>query len=407
VDQKAGTSRRQVLKFAGAAVPALGATALFGRGSAAAATRRHAPLPGVGSSPIHKPLPPEWFIDYGTNAEMRWDTVDFGYLTPAERFFVRDHTATPLIDPHTYRLQLFGDALRRPLSLSLADLLRMPCRTIVTAIECAGNGRSFYGAQQGTPVAGTQWLLGGIGVAEWTGVPLSLLLERAGITRDAVDVMPIGLDPTVQVNGVDVGHVRRPFPVSKAFDDVLVAYAMNGRPLPPDHGGPVRIVVPGWVGVANIKWAGAIQVAAEKLYSTWNTTQYRMMGGDYPPDSPPLTNQVVKSAFQDLPWNATIPARPTMLRGRAWSGLGAIARVQVSTDSGATWQHARLRGLNLRNAWVQWELPWCPSTLGPTNLLARATDTAGRTQPDASPFNTGGYLFGAVVRHPVTVTARR
>lgn len=409
--RQSGRSRRDVLKFTAAAVPALVSAALLPQPAASATTRRTNLLPALDDSPIVKPLPPEWFIDYGTNAEMRWDTVDFGYLTPAERFFVRDHTATPIIDRRTWQLQIFGSGLRgaptadRPRVLNFEDLLSFRSRTIVTALECAGNGRSFFGTQQGTPVSGTQWTLGAIGVAEWTGVPLSAILEWAGLTADAVDVMPVGLDPTVVVNGADVGHVRRPLPVSKALDDVLIAYAMNGKWLPPDHGAPARVIVPGWVGVANIKWVGQLEVANEPLYSTWNTTQYRLIGPDYPPDEPPLTDQVVKSAFQ-LARDATLPAgRPTRLLGRSWSGLGAIARVDVSTDSGRTWQPARLEGVNRARSWTQWSMPWTPSTPGPTQLLARATDTAGRAQPDTVPYNTGGYLFGAVVRHPVTVTA--
>jgi DMSO/TMAO reductase YedYZ molybdopterin-dependent catalytic subunit len=413
--RRAGRSRREVLKLAAAALPALTAAAMVAPASATASQpRRRAkqPAPLVGSSPIVKPLPPEWFVDFGTNAEMRWDSVDFGYLTPAERFFVRDHTSTPIIDKNSWQLQFFGSGLRgsptvdHARSLDYHQLLRLPHRTITTAVECAGNGRSFFGSQQGTPITGTQWGLGAIGVAEWTGVPLSLLLERAGITRHAVDVMPIGLDSTVVTNGTDSGHVRRPFPVSKAFEDVLVAYAMNGRPLPPDHGGPVRIIVPGWVGVANIKWVGQIEVADEPLYSTWNTTQYRMIGPDYPTDSPPLTNQVVKSAFE-LPWGVDIRAhRETRLRGRSWSGKGAIARVEISTDGGRHWTRARQYGPNLRNAWTRWEAPWTPQATGAHELLARATDTLGRTQPATVPYNTGGYLFGAIVKHPVTVTER-
>jgi DMSO/TMAO reductase YedYZ molybdopterin-dependent catalytic subunit len=289
--------------------------------------------------------------------------------------------------------------------LTYRDLLAFPRRTIVTAIECAGNGRSFFGTQQGTPAGGTQWQLGAVGVAEWTGVPLSSVLEWAGVTRAAVDVMPAGLDNTVVINGTDNGHVRRPFPIAKALDDVLIAYEMNGQPLLPDHGAPARVVVPGWVGVANIKWVGQIEVAAEPLYSTWNTTQYRMIGPDYPPDTPPLTDQVVKSAFEKLPWNAEVAAgRPVLLQGRSWSGLGAIERVDVSTDGGQSWRRAHLDGPNLPHAWTRWRLPWRPDTAGQHQLLARATDTAGRTQPASVPFNTGGYLFGAVVKHPVTVT---
>jgi DMSO/TMAO reductase YedYZ molybdopterin-dependent catalytic subunit len=397
-----------------AAVPGLAAAAMVAPKASATpvrrATLRPAVAPQPAAPPILKPLPPEWFVNYGTNAEMRWDSVDFGYLTPVERFFVRDHTATPVIDPDTWQLRIFGSGLRGapPLEqarvLSYRQLLRLPRRSIVAAVECAGNGRSFFGTQQGTPVSGTPWQLGAVGVAEWTGVPLSHVLEWAGVTGHAVDVMPAGLDATVVSNGTDNGHVRRPFPIAKALEDVLVAYEMNGRPLTPDHGAPVRIIVPGWVGVANIKWVGQIEVSDQPLYSTWNTTQYRLIGPDYPPDAPPLTNQVVKSAFE-LGWNAQLPAgEPVHLKGRSWSGRGAIARVEISTDGGRRWHRGQLTGPNRPDAWTRWRLPWRPDTPGSHELLARATDTAGRTQPESVPYNTGGYLFGAVVRHPITVT---
>jgi DMSO/TMAO reductase YedYZ molybdopterin-dependent catalytic subunit len=274
----------------------------------------------------------------------------------------------------------------------------------VAFIECAGNGRSFFGTQQGTPVSGSQWKLGAVGVAEWRGALLRDVLAAAGITRRAVDVLPQGLDPTVVTNGVDQGHVRRPLPVEKALDDVLVAYEMNGRPLPPDHGFPARLVVPGWVGVANVKWLGQIEVADHALFSPWNTTQYRMVGPDYPPDAPPLTEQVVKSAFE-LPFGATLPARRRVtLTGRSWSGERPIRRVEVRAGD-EPWRPARLHGPNLPHAWVRWSIDWTPPAAGDTTLLARATDRSGRTQPDTVPFNTGGYEFWAVVRHPVTVTA--
>ena len=226
-------SRREVLKLLGTAVPALVAGALVAP-SAAGATGRHrrpAWTPAEFGSPIVKPLPPEWFINYGSNAEMRWDAVDFGYLTPVERFFVRDHTATPLIDVGSWQLELFGTGLRdqptadRPRTLTYQQLRRFPSRTITTAIECAGNGRSFFTTQQGMTVPGTPWQLGAIGVARWTGVPLASVLEWAGVTRNAVDVMPAGLDASVVVNGVDDGHVRRPFPIAKALDDVQLPLA--------------------------------------------------------------------------------------------------------------------------------------------------------------------------------------
>jgi DMSO/TMAO reductase YedYZ molybdopterin-dependent catalytic subunit len=396
-------SRRDVLRLGALSVPVL---AIRDRLPSAPPAPAPPPPPG----PIVKPLPPEWFTVLGTNAEMRWDNAgDLGYLVPNERFFVRNHTSTPIIDPSTWRLRVFGSGLRgRPdtdhaVTFDLHDLRRLPRRTATVAIECAGNGRRFFGAQQGTPAAGTAWSLGGIGVARWTGVPLRAVLERAGVTADAVDVMPAGLDAPVVTGGRDDGHVRRPLPIAKALDDVLVAYEMNGEPLPPDHGFPARLVVPGWVGIASIKWLGSIEVADHALSSPWTTTSYRLVGPDYPPDLPPITTQVAKSAFE-LPFDAVVPAgRTTVLHGRSWAGDGRIRSVDVSTDGGASWRPAHLHGPAPADSWVQWRLPWRPATAGPAVLAARARDDAGVVQPDRVPFNTNGYLFGAVVHHPVTV----
>ena len=420
LQREQGLSRRDLLKLGAAGSLLLGAGTLGRPGWAGA---QAAP-----AGPIVKPLPPEWFIPIGTNAEMRWEAMrGQGYLTPSERFFVRNHTATPLIDKRTWRLRIFGTGLRRAegAELSYRDLLRLPARDTAAFIECAGNGRSFFTSQQGTPASGSQWKLGAVGVARWRGVPLREVLERAGISRRAVDVMPQGLDATVIANGVDTGHVRRPLPVGKALDDVLLAYEMNGKPLPPDHGFPVRLVVPGWVGIASIKWLGQIEVSDQPLFSPWNTTQYRMIGPDYPADSPPLTKQQVKSAFE-LPWEASLPAvgRRLTLHGRSWSGDKPIERVEVRVDGSAPdaaaartrghghhphhgdvndgWRQARLHGPNLPHAWVRWSIDWRPPAAGGYELLARATDRAGTTQPDTVPFNTGGYQFWAVVRHPVT-----
>ena len=440
-----GLSRRQLLKLGAA-----GSLMLAGGGLVRSSRALAQPAP----TPIVKPLPPEWFVPIGTNAEMKWEAMaDEGYLTPIEKFFVRNHTATELVDPTTWRLNVFGSGLDNPngISLSLDDLRCMPSETRAAFMECAGNGRSFFATQQGTPVTGSAWKLGAVGVAQWRGVPLREVLERAGIKPSAVDVMPQGLDSTVITNGVDQGHVRRPLPVAKALDDVLLAYEMNGQPLPPDHGFPVRLVVPGWIGIASIKWLGQIEVSDQPLFSPWNTTQYRMIGGDYPADSPPLTQQPVKSAFE-LPFPATLSSAGTLrLEGRSWSGEAPIKRVEVKAEVAPTgpvyaaarpragrerhpsrshhpqrhhhgkhdhhhgghheppptpedWRSADLHDPNLPQAWVRWSIDWRPPGPGNYQLLARATDWAGTTQPDTVPFNTNGYLFGAVVRHPVTVT---
>ena len=393
VERSTGMTRRRLLGLAAAGLPVL---AGIGRPTRALAA----------TGPIVKPLPPEWFIPQGTNAEMRFEAMKgLGQVTPNERFFVRNHTSTPTIDLATWRLRVFGSGLRgdAPVELSYDDLLDLPARKVSASVECAGNGRSFFGSQQGTPVPGTQWRLGAIGVARWRGVPLADVLDRAGIRADAVDVMPQGLDATVISGGVDLGHVRRPLPVAKALDDALLAYEMNGEPLPPDHGFPLRLIVPGWVGIANVKWIGQIEVADRPLFSAWNTTQYRMTGGSYPPDSPPLTTQPVKSAFE-LPFGATFRAGVTQtLTGRSWSGLAPIRHVDVSTDGGRTWQAASLRAADDGDPWTRWDVRWRPQTAGPVQLLARATDRTGLTQPDTVPFNSLGYQFWAVARHPVEV----
>ncbi|MEV0623751.1 sulfite oxidase [Nonomuraea sp. NPDC050404] len=384
-------------------VPALGGLAVLGgplAGRAAAVSGGR-----VAAGPIVKPLPPEVFISHGTNAETRWEALrEVGFRVPNERFFVRNHTATPLIDAATWRLRVHGSGVRRPGEFGYAELRSMPSVSLDAAIECAGNGRSFYGTQQGQQAEGTPWRLGGIGVARWRGVPLGAVLRRAGLSGRAVEIMPSGLDADFVSGGQNLGHVRRPLPIAKALDDVLLAYEMNGEPLPPDHGFPVRVVVPSWIGIASIKWVGDIEVSAEPLVSPWNTQFYRFFGPGYPPEgSEPLATQVTKSAFE-LAWEQAVPAGGTYtLRGRSWSGRGRITRVEVSTDGGARWRPARLLDDDRGTAWTRWRTTWAEPRPGRHELLARATDETGAVQPARTPFNTFGYLFGAVVAHPVRV----
>ncbi|MER5481715.1 sulfite oxidase [Streptomyces sp. NPDC002812] len=402
--RSAGVDRRDLLKLfaAGAAAGSLG---LGATGTAAAATggatAAAAALPGT-----VKPLPPELFTIRGTNAETNFAALrGTGPLTPLDRFFVRNHTVTPRLDANDWRLKVWGDALSGgPVEFSYDRLRALPAVERTLFIECAGNGRSFYTTQQGQQVSGTAWTLGAIGVARWRGARLSDVLRQAGLTRGAVDVLPRGLDDEVVTNGVNLGRVRRPLPVSKALDDVILAYEMNGEPLPPDHGGPVRVVVPNWIGISSIKWVGDIEVSGQPLYTPWNTDLYRLFGPDQPPQgSAPLTRQTIKSAFE-LELGATVPVRRTrLLTGRSWSGAAPVHRVEVSTDGGDHWQRARLHDVPRRGSWVRWSLPWTPRTTGPTALLARATDATGRTQPATAAHNTQGYLFDAVVRHPVSV----
>jgi DMSO/TMAO reductase YedYZ molybdopterin-dependent catalytic subunit len=193
-------------------------------------------------------------------------------------------------------------------------------------------------------------------------------------------------------------------PVSKALDDVLLAYEMNDAPLTADHGAPLRLVVPGWVGIASIKWVGTIEVSTEPLRSPWNTEFYRMFGPDYPQDGgAPLTRQTVKSVFE-LARGATLAlGERHRLYGRSWSAGAAIEWVEVSWDDGRNWRRARLLDEPGRAVWTRWSIDWQPRYPGNRTLLARAGDLEGNTQPRVTPVNREGYLFDAMVRHPVTI----
>ncbi|MFD8567190.1 sulfite oxidase [Streptomyces sp. NPDC059639] len=396
-----GVDRRDLLRM-------LAATGLVTGLPTAFAASARAAAPAASAPGIVKPLPEEWFTVRGTNAEANFAAfADTGHHTPASRFFVRNHTSTPRLDSDTWTLKVWGDGLTgEGRDFTLDDLKSLPATSRSSFVECAGNGRSFFTSQQGQSVSGTAWTLGAIGSARWRGARLADVLRLAGLRRAAVDVLPRGLDADyVTADGANLGRVRRPLPVAKALDDVLLAYEMNGEPLPADHGAPVRLIVPSWIGIASIKWIGDIEVAAEPLFSPWNTDFYRLFGDAYPPQgSDPLSRQTLKSAFE-LPWNADLAAHTGhRLTGRSWSGSGTVARVDVSTDAGRTWRRARLHDTARRADWVRWSVPWRPTATGPTTLLARATDTTGRTQPATTAYNTQGYLFDAVVRHPVTVT---
>ena len=340
-------------------------------------------------------LPPEH------NVEMAWEDVDPDeYLTPNDRFFIRSHTSTPLIDASGWRLRIDGDGVEAPVEFDHDQLRRAATAVVTTALECAGNGRVFFEREHGRSPPGATWHLGAIGVAEWTGVPLRDLLARVGVRPSAVEVLPEGLDEL---------RVRRPLPIERAMEpDVLVAVAMNGEPLPPDHGFPARLIVPGWAAVASIKWLGRIAVTARPTFAWWNTEHYVLRGPDYPPEGPGggrvIREQVPKSALE-LPWPARLAAGRSTLTGRSWSPDATISRVEIAVDD-APWFDAGLREPNLPGAWVRWSFEW-DAAPGAHEIRVRATDRLGRTQPDRVPWNERGYLFGAVVAHPVQVDAGR
>ncbi|KRT70468.1 MAG: sulfite oxidase [candidate division NC10 bacterium CSP1-5] len=396
--QAAGLSRRRFLRLlAGGG----GAAALAAFGPRAAGAQSGSPAQAQPAKPqIHaKPTPSELFIHHGTNQEMRWEAMyGRGYVMPNAMFFIRNHDPSPTIDVKTWRLKVEGPGVAHPLELTYEEILRLPSQSVVRYIECAGNGRVFHKEVLGKPAKGTQWRLGAYGVAEWTGVPLKEILDRAKLKRSAVDVMPTGLDTR---------KIERPMSVAKALeDDTLLVYAMNGDVLPADHGFPVRVLVPGWIGIANIKWVGRLFVSEEPVFVEKNTKDYVLIGPDFP-EKPPakgpiLTLQTLKSAIA-LPWPATLSAGKHLTRGYAWSPHGKIAKVEYSVDGGKTWAAAQLREPNLPRAGVRWEFAW-DAKPGDYTVMTRATDEKGNTQPETVRWNELGYEFSAVIRHPVTVT---
>lgn len=364
--------------------------------------------PSAGGRTILKPLPPGALVDLrrgekeagdptgdlAINAEMRWETMaNAGYLTPIDRFYVRNHAPTPRVDPAAWRLRVEGPGVKRTLELDYEELSRLPGVSVVRALECAGNGRAFFAEKQGRETPGTQWRLGAIGVAEWTGVPLREVLGRTGLKETARWVL---------VESLDAVGMRRPLPLWKALEeDTILATGMNGQLLPPDHGFPVRVIVPGWAAVASVKWVDRLVVSDEQLYSPWNTSKYVMTGGKWGSRREPIGAQVPKSAIE-LPWPATLRRGRQTITGRSWSGGAAIARVEYALDGDTQWRQAHLVGPNLPGAWTCWRFAW-DARPGKHELRVRATDILGNVQPEAVPWNALGYLYNGVVGHPVEV----
>jgi sulfane dehydrogenase subunit SoxC len=350
----------------------------------------------------------KYSTEFGFNAEMMWEQMaGRGYVVPNDLFFVRQSSETPRISPEEWKLTVSGPGVTRPLELTYDQLLALPAvKSVMCCVECAGNGRTFYKEifgqdtyaqdEEGAKIDLPQWRLGAVGVAEWTGVQLGEVLERAGLKPSARDIVPEGLDQS---------RLRRPMSRAKALeDDTLLVFGMNGEPLPADHGFPVRVLTPGWVGNHNVKWVGHIEVAEEPVYTPWNTQYYVLIGPDYqpvPPSMGPIVDvQAMKSALE-LAWPAKLPTGTQTIRGRSW-GSERIAEVEYSLDDGHTWFPARLIEPNEAYAWVRWCFDWSP-TPGEYTIRARATDDKGNQQPDTVPFNQQGYNYGAVVAHPVTV----
>ncbi len=312
-----------------------------------------APARAVDGDTIVKPLPPEAFVRHGTNAETRWEALrGTGHHTPNDLFFVRNHTATPAHRRRRLAAAAVGSGLRggpgedRAVEFGYDDLRRLPSVTRTAFVECAlSNGRSGLHHPAGRDGLRHPWTLGAIGVARWRGVPWPPSCAGRACPRTPSTCSRAAWTPSTSAAGRTSAACGGRCRFTKALDDVVLAYEMNGEPLPPDHGYPVRVLVPSWVGIASIKWVGDIEVSAQPLFSPWNTAFYRLFGPAHPEGGTvPLTRQTLKSAFE-LASGATFPAgRRQVLTGRSWSGAGPVARVDVSTDGGSSWRPSPAAG---------------------------------------------------------------
>jgi DMSO/TMAO reductase YedYZ molybdopterin-dependent catalytic subunit len=328
------------------------------------------------------------------NLEAPFDRID-SYLTPTELFYIRSHFPTPDLDRASYRLRIDG-AVRRPFGLSYEELRNMRSEKRIATLECAGNSRVFLVPQ----VQGAQWELGAVSNAEWTGVPLRALLERAGLADDVCEIVLEGAD-----RGSPKEEPVPPHPISYVWSlprakaikpEVLIAYQMNGRDFPRDHGFPVRAIVPGHYGMASVKWLTRIVAVREPFHGYWQTSDYAYWASmDGKPVRRALSEMQLKSeiarprVYETLPPNRIYP-----VFGAAWAGEADVIEIAVSTDGGKTWSDAQFLDPVRRHAWRRWKFDWLtPKKPGQYTLLARAKDAGGALQPDAHDRNYGTYVI--------------
>jgi DMSO/TMAO reductase YedYZ molybdopterin-dependent catalytic subunit len=337
------------------------------------------------------------------NLEMPFSTLD-SFITPTKSFYVRTHFPVPAIDRDEWWLHVEGE-VEKTFAIDYEELITLESVTAPVTLECAGNNRSFLEPK----VKGVQWHLGAVSTAEWTGVRLSTLLDQASLKSNACEVI---------LEGADCGMLEDPksppgeltfarsIPLEKARRDVLLAYKMNGEDLPPEHGFPVRAIVPGWYAMASVKWLQRIIVTDRPFTGYYQTLDYAYWEkrADIA-ELKPLTEVQVKAEIARPAEDDIVPAKSSVcVRGGAWACDAEITKVELSTDGGATWCDTKLLGDSKFNAWRFWEFDWqTPSQPGKQTLITRATDSLGRTQPVMRDPDRGTYMINHLLPIEVEV----
>jgi DMSO/TMAO reductase YedYZ molybdopterin-dependent catalytic subunit len=312
------------------------------------------------------------------------------WVTPNRWFFVRSHYETPEIDVAEWRFKV-GRGFKRELELTWEQLDALPHRSIFVTMECAGNGRSFLKPF----VEGVQWTAGAVGHAEWSGVPLKTIIERAGFNEDVKEIVFYGADCGVEHGGGEPTAFARSLPLDKALHpDTLLATHMNGEILEPSHGFPLRLIVPGWYGVSSVKWLTRIEAVTAPFQGYYQTVKYTIKhrtGSGVRTDvvgPMPVKSEIIRPID-----GSVLGIGANRLFGMAWAGEHAVAAVEVSVDGGIGWQRAELQGPRAPYSWTAWEYLWETAAPGEYKLLARAISEAGHVQPMDHDFDRGGYLI--------------
>ena len=323
------------------------------------------------------------------NSETPLDSVR-SWVTPTRLFFVRNHFAVPSLDVAAWRLTVEG-RVRQRREWTWEEILDLPERTVFATVECAGNGRSFLAERQ----AGVQWGAGAVGHAEWTGVPLKLVLERSGLQPDALEVLFEGADIGTEHDHPEPMPFERSLPMAKALHpDTLLSSRMNGELLEPIHGYPLRLFVPGWYGVASVKWLRRIVVVNKAFRGYFQSVKYTVQrqaerGVETEIVGPMMPkSEIIRPRAGDV-----LGLGGNRFFGVSWAGEDSVSLVEVSTDGGATWNDATLMGPQAPYSWTLWEYFWEADSPGEYTILVRATSSSGRVQPTEHNALNGGYLI--------------